>query len=113
MGLFIGKQIGVFGFTWIALKLKWAKIPEGCNMMAFYGVSLLTGVGFTMSLFISSLAFDGGASYGDTDKQVIIMGSFLSAFIGFFVLSRAIKSFPSATPAPAKMKKHHAQKATD
>lgn len=91
LGLFFGKQIGVFGFSWIAIKLKLAKLPEDSNWMQFYGVSVLTGIGFTMSLFIVSLAFEDDSIFQYTDKLAILVGSFLSGIVGYLVL-RASKN---------------------
>jgi NhaA family Na+:H+ antiporter len=85
-GLFVGKQLGVFGFSWLAIKLKLAQLPEGSNWKQLYGVSVLTGIGFTMSLFIVSLAFDDDAVFQYTDKLAILVGSFLSGIIGYMVL---------------------------
>jgi len=86
LGLFIGKQLGVFGFSWVAIKLKLAHLPEGSNWKQLYGVSILTGIGFTMSLFIVSLAFDDDAVFQYTDKLAILVGSFLSGIVGYLVL---------------------------
>ncbi len=86
LGLFIGKQLGVFGFSWVAIKLKLAQLPEGSSWKQLYGVSVLTGIGFTMSLFIVSLAFDDDAVFQYTDKLAILTGSFLSGIIGYLVL---------------------------
>ena len=86
LGLFIGKQLGVFGFSWVAIKLKIAKLPEGSNWMQLYGVSVLTGIGFTMSLFIVSLAFEDNSIFQYTDKLAILVGSFLSGMVGYLVL---------------------------
>lgn len=86
LGLFLGKQIGVFGFSYIAIKLKLAKLPEKSNWIKFYGVSVLTGIGFTMSLFIDSLAFDDTQIYHYADKLAILLGSFLSATVGYMIL---------------------------
>ncbi len=85
-GLFVGKQLGVFGFSWLAIKLKLAQLPEGSNWKQLYGVSVLTGIGFTMSLFIVSLAFDDDAVFQYTDKLAILVGSFLSGIVGYLVL---------------------------
>lgn len=89
LGLFVGKQIGVFGFSWLAIKLKLAKLPEGCSWMQLYGVSVLTGIGFTMSLFIVSLAFEDDSIFEYTDKLAILVGSFMSGIIGYFILRLA------------------------
>jgi len=86
LGLFIGKQLGVFGFSFIAIKLKLAKLPEGSDWLQLYGVSVLTGIGFTMSLFIVSLAFEDDSIFQYTDKLAILIGSFVSGVVGYLVL---------------------------
>ncbi len=86
LGLFIGKQVGVFGFSWMAIKLKLAKLPEGSNWKQLYGVSILTGIGFTMSLFILSLAFEDDSIFQYTDKLAILAGSFMSGIAGYLIL---------------------------
>ena len=86
MGLFIGKQLGVFSFAWAAIKLGLAKLPDGANWMQLYGVSVLTGIGFTMSLFISSLAFEEGWTNLNADRLGILVGSLLSGLLGYLVL---------------------------
>ena len=68
LGLFIGKQIGVFGFSWVAIKLGWAKLPRASSWMQLYGVAVLTGIGFTMSLFVDSLAYNDTQIYHYADK---------------------------------------------
>ncbi|AYQ57626.1 Na+/H+ antiporter NhaA type [Bathymodiolus thermophilus thioautotrophic gill symbiont] len=85
-GLFFGKQIGVFGFSWIAIKLKLVEMPKGSNWMQLYGVSILTGIGFTMSLFIVSLAFEDDNIFQYTDKLAILIGSFASGIVGYLIL---------------------------
>jgi NhaA family Na+:H+ antiporter len=93
MGLFVGKQLGVFSFCWIAIKIGMAKMPTDTNWIQLYGLSLLCGIGFTMSLFIGSLAFEGlDPKYLMTDRIGILAGSFLSAVVGYLVLFRAGKS---------------------
>lgn len=89
MGLFIGKQIGVFAFSWIAIKLDWADVPAGATQLQCYGVALLCGIGFTMSLFIGALAFPGAPELGDATKIGVLMGSALSAVAGYVLLSLA------------------------
>jgi len=92
LGLFIGKQIGVFGISWAIVKIGWAKLPEGATWKQFYGVSLLCGVGFTMSLFIGGLAFEGVSL--ETMNQVkigVLMGSLLSAFVGGYIIKHCNK----------------------
>jgi len=86
LGLFIGKQLGVFGFSWVAIKLKLATLPEGSNWKQLYGVSVLTGIGFTMSLFIVSLAFEDDAIFQYTDKLAILVASFASGIVGYLIL---------------------------
>ncbi len=85
-GLFVGKQLGVFGFSWIAIKMKWAVLPEGASWLQLYGVSVLTGIGFTMSLFIVSLAFEDDSLFHYTDKFAILIASLLSGSIGYIIL---------------------------
>jgi len=85
-GLFFGKQIGVFLFSFISVKLKLAEMPNNSNWIKFYGVGILTGIGFTMSLFVGNLAF---VEYpGDLDgvKIGVLVGSTLSAIAGYFLL---------------------------
>jgi len=86
LGLFIGKQLGVFGFSWLAIKLKLASLPAGCSWRQLYGVSVLTGIGFTMSLFIVSLAFEDDQLFQFTDKLAILGASLLSATVGYVLL---------------------------
>ena len=85
-GLFIGKQVGVFLFSYIAIKLKFAEMPTNSNWMKFYGVGILTGIGFTMSLFVGNLAFIENLNYMDGVKIGVLSGSFLSAIVGYLVL---------------------------
>ncbi len=100
-GLFFGKQIGVFGAVWLAARFRLVLPPAGAGWSQVYGVSLLCGVGFTMSLFIGALAFPGAV---DSPAQVqvklgVILGSVLSAIFGLLVLSRAARK-PTQTSAP-------------
>ena len=85
-GLFIGKQIGVFLFSYIAIKLKFAEMPTNSDWIKFYGVGILTGIGFTMSLFVGNLAFVESVNYMDGVKIGVLSGSFLSAIVGYLVL---------------------------
>lgn len=85
-GLFLGKQIGVFGFSFIAIKLKLATLPENSNWLQLYGVSVLTGIGFTMSLFVDSLAFSDDALFEYADRLAILAASFLAGIIGYLIL---------------------------
>ncbi len=91
LGLFIGKQAGVFGFAWLAARLGWGAKPSGATWLQVYGVSLLCGVGFTMSLFIGALAFPGAADSAVQAevKLGVLGGSLLSALVGATVLAFA------------------------
>lgn len=92
LGLLVGKQLGVFGFCFIAIKLGIAKLPENVNWTLLYGVALLCGVGFTMSLFIGSLAFEQSADNSlYQDRLGIVVGSLLSGILGYLVINRALK----------------------
>jgi Na+:H+ antiporter, NhaA family len=85
VGLFIGKQVGIFAFSFIAVKLKMASLPEGVNWKNLYGAGILAGIGFTMSLFIAGLAFSN-PDLLDLSKIGILTGSLLSGIIGFLIL---------------------------
>lgn len=88
LGLFLGKQIGIFGSVWISVKLGLASRPKDANWLQVYGVSLLCGIGFTMSLFIGGLAFTD-AAMADAVKIGVLMGSIASALLGYAVLRLA------------------------
>jgi Na+:H+ antiporter, NhaA family len=90
LGLFIGKQIGVFGFSYIAIKLKLASLPKNSDWKQFYGVALLTGIGFTMSIFIALLSYSPEL-YHSLDLLAILVGSLLSGVAGFAVLALSLK----------------------
>jgi len=92
LGLFVGKQIGVFLFSIIAIKLKIAQMPNNANWMSFYGVGILTGIGFTMSLFIGNLAFVENIEYIDGVKIGVLTGSLLSTLIGYGLLLLTAKN---------------------
>jgi NhaA family Na+:H+ antiporter len=85
IGLFIGKQFGIFAFSFVAVKLKLASLPEGVNWKNLYGAGILAGIGFTMSLFIAGLAFNNPALL-DLSKIGILTGSLLSGVVGFVFL---------------------------
>ena len=85
-GLFLGKQIGVFLFSYLAIKYKVAQMPRCSTWLQIYGVSILTGIGFTMSLLIDSLAFHDSNAFYYTDKLGILTASFLSGIVGYLVL---------------------------
>ena len=86
LGLFFGKQIGVLLFSLVSIKLKIAQMPNNANWLNFYGVGVLTGIGFTMSLFIGNLAFMENAQYIDGVKIGVLAGSLLSTIFGYFLL---------------------------
>jgi NhaA family Na+:H+ antiporter len=94
LGLFVGKQVGVFAASWLMVKLNWASLPEGATWPQVYGVALLCGIGFTMSLFIASLAFEyTGQEYIKSVRLGILTASFLSAITGYLVLRYAAKPY--------------------
>lgn len=87
LGLFVGKQVGVFGMCWIAIKLKLTDMPEGMNWVSMYGTGILCGIGFTMSLFIGSLAFEStGIDMIFDERLGILIGSLLSGIFGYLLL---------------------------
>ncbi len=86
LGLFLGKQIGVFVFSYISIKLKVAQMPNNSNWFNFYGVGILTGIGFTMSLFVGNLAFVENMQYMDGVKIGVLTGSLLSTLFGYFLI---------------------------
>ena len=90
-GLFFGKQIGVLLFSYFAIKLKLAEMPNNSNWMSFYGVSILTGIGFTMSLFVGNLAFVESQNYLNDVKIGVLAGSLISTLFGYFILLLSTK----------------------
>ena len=86
LGLFVGKQLGVFVFSYISIKFKVAKMPNNSNWYNFYGVGVLTGIGFTMSLFVGNLAFVENMQYMDGVKIGVLTGSLLSTLFGYFLI---------------------------
>ena len=86
LGLFLGKQLGVFVFSYISIKLKIAQMPNNSNWFNFYGVGVLTGIGFTMSLFVGNLAFANNLEFSDGVKIGVLTGSLLSTLCGYFLL---------------------------
>ena len=85
-GLFFGKQIGVFIFSYLSILFKLADKPSKSNWISFYAVSVLTGIGFTMSLFVGNLAFVENMTYMDEVKIGVLTGSLLSTLFGYFLL---------------------------
>ena len=86
LGLFVGKQLGVFLFSYISIKTKIAQMPNNSNWFNFYGVGVLTGIGFTMSLFVGNLAFAENIQYMDGVKIGVLTGSLLSTLFGYFLI---------------------------
>tara|TARA_B100001094_G_scaffold308469_1_gene341150 strand:+ start:97 stop:1269 length:1173 start_codon:yes stop_codon:yes gene_type:complete len=86
LGLFIGKQLGVMIFCFIAVKLGAAQMPDNSNWLSLYGVSVLTGIGFTMSLFVGNLAFVENIQYIDGVKIGVLTGSLMSTVFGYLIL---------------------------
>ena len=87
LGLFIGKPLGIFTISWLSVKLGIAQLPSGVNFKQIFAVIILCGIGFTMSMFIASLAFEhGGLDYGSYSRLGILVGSTLAAVIGFIAL---------------------------
>ncbi|MBB5687616.1 Na+/H+ antiporter NhaA [Sphingobium boeckii] len=100
-GLFMGKQIGIFGSIWLCVKLGLAGKLGGASWLQIYGVALLCGIGFTMSLFIGALAFPGNAALVEEAKIGVLLGSLLSALTGFAVLRFAPVPPRQAPPSGA------------
>lgn len=92
-GLVVGKVVGVFGSSWLMIRLGWAQRPAGADWLQFFGVCVLCGIGFTMSLFIGGLAFAGlDAGYETSVKLGVLSGSLLAGVLGALILSRAGRS---------------------
>ena len=90
LGLFLGKQMGVFIISWLAIKLKIAPMPQGSTWLMLYALSVFTGIGFTMSLFIDSLAFVDDTLFAYTDKLAILSATLFSAIFGYVVMRFAL-----------------------
>ncbi|MGL4268462.1 MAG: Na+/H+ antiporter NhaA [Plesiomonas sp.] len=87
VALFIGKPLGIFSFSWLSVKLGLAKLPDGISFRHIFAVSVLCGIGFTMSMFIASLAFEhAGLEYGVFSRLGILMGSTTAAVVGYILL---------------------------
>jgi len=92
-GLFIGKQVGVFGFCWLAIQMGLTRLPQGISWLSLYGTAALCGVGFTMSLFIGSLAFEEtGVNMLFDERLGIILGSVVSGLVGYLILRKSLGS---------------------
>ncbi len=96
LGLLVGKPLGIFSFSWLAVKFGVAKLPKGVNFKHIFAVSVLCGIGFTMSIFISSLAFTGTSAEFDTLARLgILMGSTTAAVLGYFLLHISLPKEPA------------------
>ena len=85
-GLFLGKQLGIWGVSMLAVRLRIARLPQGVTGFGLYGLSLAAGVGFTMSLFIGTLAFHSVMPYATFVRVGVIAGSLISGFLGYWIL---------------------------
>ena len=95
LGLLLGKQLGVFGLCWLGIKLGIAKLPENVDWAQLYGIAILCGVGFTMCMFIGSLAFeDANSPYLYQDRIGILGGSIIAALMGYFWLHKVLPKPP-------------------
>ncbi|TRX56938.1 Na+/H+ antiporter NhaA [Thalassomonas sp. M1454] len=97
LGLIIGKQLGVFGFCWLAIKMNFTKLPQGMSWGTLYGTAALCGIGFTMSLFIGSLTFNADDLSKVFDERLgIIVGSVVSGVLGYIILKFSLPKKPKA-----------------
>ncbi|MCZ6486774.1 MAG: Na+/H+ antiporter NhaA, partial [Gammaproteobacteria bacterium] len=105
LGLFVGKQLGVFGLCWLVIQLGLTSLPKGVSWTSLYGTAALCGVGFTMSLFIGSLAFEEtGVNLLFDERLGIIIGSLLSGIAGYLILRVSLPAIiPPGEPAPTKL----------
>ncbi|MCW5714180.1 MAG: Na+/H+ antiporter NhaA [Bauldia sp.] len=102
LGLFVGKQVGVFGAAFLFIRLKLAPMPTGANMMQVYGVAVLCGIGFTMSLFIGLLAYSTSPLLIDETKIGVLLGSGFSAVVGAAIIILAGRRAGTGTMIPAR-----------
>ena len=101
IGLFVGKQVGIFGICWLFIKLKVAKLPAGMSWLSLYGTAALCGIGFTMSLFVGSLAFEETGINRMFDERLgIIVGSLISGVVGYLVLNYSLRTSKSQVEKP-------------
>lgn len=99
LGLFAGKQLGIFGFCWLGIKLKLTRLPGGMSWSSLYGTAALCGIGFTMSLFIGSLAFEETGINRMFDERLgIILGSLSSGVVGYMILRRSLRPINHINP---------------
>ena len=99
LGLFLGKQLGIFGICWLFLKLKLVTLPKGMNTASLYVTSVLCGIGFTMSLFIGSLAFDNNGTLLFDERLGIVIGSLVSGVVGYLCLRYSLDKPAKTKPA--------------
>ncbi|MCJ7557785.1 MAG: Na+/H+ antiporter NhaA [Gammaproteobacteria bacterium] len=98
LGLILGKQVGIFSMTWLGARLGWGSLPEGVTWRSLYGLSVLCGIGFTMSLFISSLAFEeSSVNTLATDRLGVLAGTLVSALWGYVALRMALPTGPAGS----------------
>lgn len=90
VGLVFGKSIGIFSFTWLAVKLKICRLPMGVTWKNLFGVCLLGGIGFTVALFLASLSYPVGSDFLNQAKLGIILGSFISGILGYLYLNKVL-----------------------
>jgi Na+:H+ antiporter, NhaA family len=112
LGLFLGKQIGIMGFTWAAVRLGLARLPDGATWFQLYGVAVLGGIGFTMSLFIGTLAF-AGPEQGAAVRLGVLAGSLMSALLGYALLRNALSPSPARRSASGGGQRSGAPMAAD
>jgi NhaA family Na+:H+ antiporter len=97
LGLFFGKQVGIFGICWLFIKLRIAKLPEGMTWLSLYGTAALCGIGFTMSLFVGSLAFEeSGVDLLFDERLGIVFGSIASGIVGFLIIRASLPARQSS-----------------
>ena len=104
VGLLLGKPLGIFGATWLAVRFGLGALPEGARWGQLLGVAQLGGVGFTMSLFVTGLAFSDQEHIAEA-KLGILVGSTVAAVVGLWILSRTL---PAAPPKGARAAMHNA-----
>jgi NhaA family Na+:H+ antiporter len=100
LGLFVGKQLGIMSFAWLAVKTGLARLPDGVSWMQIYGAAVLAGIGFTMSLFIGTLAFDD-PGHAAAVRIGVLSGSLLSAVAGYLILRLALAATEATVPSGA------------
>jgi len=105
LGLFVGKQVGIFLFTWVAVKAGVAEMPGRATLLQLYGVAVVAGIGFTVALFVAGLAFANEPNLLTEAKLGILLGSLLSAVVGYLLLRfgpspRSQAEAPPSEPAP-------------